>query len=92
MYDDADELAECRCPNVGGKTSRKCICKPQPERDTRAEEAPAKKAADDGWAECSRRLQERNGDSVKAWKEEIDTLLVFVSLLAATRATRGTQV
>ncbi|OCH86287.1 hypothetical protein OBBRIDRAFT_246622 [Obba rivulosa] len=38
--------------------------------------------ADEGWRKCARRLREHDEDIVKAWKEEIDTLLVFAGLFS----------
>ncbi|EMD31181.1 hypothetical protein CERSUDRAFT_25994, partial [Gelatoporia subvermispora B] len=43
----------------------------------------AEKSAKEGWTECSRRLQEHDQQTVGAWKEEIDSLLVFAGLFSA---------
>ncbi|EMD31174.1 hypothetical protein CERSUDRAFT_26385, partial [Gelatoporia subvermispora B] len=36
-----------------------------------------------GWAECAKQLQNHDEAMVKAWKEEIDALLVFAGLFSA---------
>ncbi|OCH90361.1 hypothetical protein OBBRIDRAFT_601294 [Obba rivulosa] len=78
-YDD--NAAKCGCKS--GRTSRRCVCKLREDDARVAWKERAKAAADEGWAECSRRLHKRNKDMVGAWKEEIDTLLVFAGLFSA---------
>lgn len=63
-----------------GKTDQ-CACILATDRLRRDEEArkAAIQAADDGWVACDERLRKRDEATAKAWKEEIDTSLIFVS-------------
>ncbi|OCH86290.1 hypothetical protein OBBRIDRAFT_838282 [Obba rivulosa] len=42
-----------------------------------------KQAAEAGWTTCAQQLREHDDAMVRAWKEEIDTLLVFAGLFSA---------
>ncbi|EMD35963.1 hypothetical protein CERSUDRAFT_96188 [Gelatoporia subvermispora B] len=44
---------------------------------------PTKAVAAQAWIECAERIKEYDEETIKAWKEEIDTLLVFAGLFSA---------
>ncbi|OCH90370.1 hypothetical protein OBBRIDRAFT_793353 [Obba rivulosa] len=59
---------------------------PAPSKNT------AQQAGDDGWKECAKQLQKHDEAIVKAWKEEIDALLVFAGLFSAVLTAFNVQV
>ena len=53
----------------------------EPESPSVSSLATRGAVAADAWIECAAALKEHDEDKIQGWKEEIDTHLVFVSLL-----------
>ena len=51
-------------------------------------ETPSIWASSEAWAACAKALREYDEAMIQDWKEEIDTLLVFVSVLLSTISIR----
>ncbi|EMD36604.1 hypothetical protein CERSUDRAFT_124358 [Gelatoporia subvermispora B] len=80
----------CGC----GSGSDQCACFLKTERirsdgDTRK---AAVQAAEDGWAACDSRLRTHDEAMTRAWKEEIDTSLIFAGLFSAVLTAFNVQV
>lgn len=52
----------------------------QVQRDHQNEGTSPSLDVSDAWFQCAKTLHEHDEVTVKAWKEDIDTLLVFVSV------------
>ncbi|OCH87117.1 hypothetical protein OBBRIDRAFT_736756, partial [Obba rivulosa] len=62
-----------------------CLCQ-NARREAEATQALAgenTRKSGEGWAECADRLRKHDKHMVKAWKNEIDNLLVFAGLFSA---------
>ncbi|OCH94847.1 hypothetical protein OBBRIDRAFT_49980 [Obba rivulosa] len=64
------------------EASVRCAC-PHPWNYLRTAKPEEHDATEAGWASCDRQLRDHDRDLAQAWKEEIDTLLVFAGLFSA---------
>ncbi|OCH89517.1 hypothetical protein OBBRIDRAFT_804658 [Obba rivulosa] len=67
--------------------SEPCPCSDSSGHGDRVSEQEARTVADDAWARCAHQLREHDENMVRAWKEDIDALLVFVFPQAGLFAT-----
>ncbi|EMD36094.1 hypothetical protein CERSUDRAFT_52748, partial [Gelatoporia subvermispora B] len=72
--------------------STNCKCSHTFQDDYDSIQHERRSAAEEGWAKCAEKLRALDDAMVKAWKEEIDTLLVFAGLFSAVVTAFGVEV